>query len=71
MMDRAREYIFLTPSGRGLSAKPTGGEKMCIMSLPPSTLRVATSLAEGGRTGETYDVTNHNRGGGSMSVSKY
>ena len=36
------------PSVRGLSAQPTGGEKNRGTSLPPSALRAATSLAEGG-----------------------
>ena len=37
------------PSVRGLSAQPTGGEKVRSLSLPPSALRAATSLAEGGK----------------------
>ena len=37
------------PSGRGLSAQPTGGEKNRMTALPPSALRAATSLAEGGK----------------------
>ena len=38
------------PSGRGLSAQPTGGgRKRRLLSLPLSALRAATSLAEGGK----------------------
>ena len=34
--------VFMAPSGRGLSAKPTGGEKVRITSLPPSKPAVLT-----------------------------
>ena len=44
------------PSGRGLSAQPTGGEKNRMTSLPPSALRTATSLAEGGKGRHTGDT---------------
>ena len=37
-----RGHTFLAPSGRGLSAKPTGGEKMRITSLPPSRPKAVT-----------------------------
>ncbi len=37
------------PLGGGLSAQPTGGEENRMTALPPSALRAATSLAEGGK----------------------
>ena len=41
-MRRGADTVFLAPSGRGLSAKPTGGEKMRITSLPPSRPKAVT-----------------------------
>ena len=43
------------PSGRGLSAQPTGGRENRVESLPPPALRAATSLAEGGK-GNPYPL---------------
>ena len=49
-----RATAFLAPSERGLSAKPTGGEKVRIVSLPPSWPKAMTPPSQREALGRTF-----------------